>query len=83
MISRREWFHVYEPISKASIFLENDHALEIVGFGTIKLKMYDYTTRTIKKVRHVKGLKKNLLSLVQLDEVGCKTHIENEIMKIV
>ncbi|KAL5852379.1 hypothetical protein ACOSQ3_007497 [Xanthoceras sorbifolium] len=83
MTSRREWFHKYEPISGGSVFMGNDHALEIAGIGTIKIKMHDGTVRTIQEVRHVKGLKKNLLSLGQLDDLGCKTHIENGIMKIV
>ena len=60
----------------------DDHALEIIGIGTIKLSMYDDTTRIIHEVRHVKGLKKNLLSLGQLDGIGCKIRIENKIMKI-
>lgn len=83
MTSRREWFDQYEPISGGSVYMGNDHVLEIAGIGTIKLKMYDGTIRTIQKVRHVKGLKKNLLSLGQLDDGGCKTRIENGIMKIV
>lgn len=41
----------------------DDHALEIAGIGSIKLKMFNGTVRTIIEVRHVKGLKKNLLSL--------------------
>jgi hypothetical protein len=28
----------------------NDHALEIAGIGTIKLKMYDGSIRTISEV---------------------------------
>ncbi|KAJ0082954.1 hypothetical protein Patl1_10293 [Pistacia atlantica] len=63
--------------------MSNDHVLGIVGIGTVKLKLVDGIIRTIQGVRHVKGLKKNLLSLGQLDDLGCKTHIENEIMKIV
>lgn len=43
----------------------DDHALEIVGIGTIEIKMFDYTIYTIQEVRHVKGLRKNLLSLGQ------------------
>ncbi|KAE8733040.1 Detected protein of unknown function [Hibiscus syriacus] len=50
MTSRREWFHHYKPVSGGSVYSCNDHALEIVGVGTIKLKMYD---RTIKVVRDV------------------------------
>ncbi|KAH9699198.1 Integrase catalytic domain-containing protein [Citrus sinensis] len=45
--------------------------------------MFDGTIRTIGEVRHVNSLKKNLLSLGQIDNYGCKTHMENEIMKIV
>ncbi|KAH9697272.1 glycine--tRNA ligase 1 [Citrus sinensis] len=31
MTSRREWFHTYEPISGGSVYMGNDHALEIAG----------------------------------------------------
>ncbi|KAL5805264.1 hypothetical protein ACOSQ3_032064 [Xanthoceras sorbifolium] len=50
MTSRREWFHKYEPISGGSVFMGNDHALEIAGIGTIKIKMHDGTVRTIQEV---------------------------------
>ncbi|KAM7477388.1 hypothetical protein LguiA_025601 [Lonicera macranthoides] len=83
MTPRREWFHRYEPISGGSVFMGDNHALEIAGIGTIKLKIYDGMVRTIQEVRHVKGLKKNLLSLGQLDNSGCKTHVQDGIMKIV
>lgn len=83
MTPRREWFHQYEPISGGFVFMGDDHALEIAGIGTIKLKMFDGTVRIIQEVRHAKGLKKNLLSLGQLDNSGCKTHIQDGIMKIV
>ncbi|KAH9671138.1 hypothetical protein KPL70_017236 [Citrus sinensis] len=83
MTSRREWFHTYEPISGGSVYMGNDHALEIAGIGTIKIKMFDGIIRKIGEVRHANGLKKNLLSLGQIDSHGCKTRVENGIMKIV
>ena len=43
--------------------MSNDHALEIAGIDTIKIKMFDGTIRIIGEVRHVNDLKKNLLSL--------------------
>ena len=49
----------------------DNHALEITG-----------TIYTIQKIWHVKGLKINLLSLGQLDSSGCKTHIQDGIIKI-
>ena len=61
----------------------NDKALKIIGIGTIKLKMYDGTIRTTQEVRHVDGLKKNLLSIGQLDELGCKIEVQNKIMKVI
>ena len=61
----------------------NDHASEIDCISTINIKMFDGAVCTIEKTRHVKGLKKNLLSLGQINSLICKTHVENEITKIV
>ncbi|KAG6418890.1 hypothetical protein SASPL_121096 [Salvia splendens] len=83
MTPRREWFHKYECIPGGSVYMGNDQALEIAGVGTIKIKMFDGTVRTIQDVRHVRGLKKNLLSLGQLDDLGCKSRIENGILKVI
>ncbi|KAF7825202.1 Retrovirus-related Pol polyprotein from transposon TNT 1-94 [Senna tora] len=82
MTSKRDWFCTYEPISGGSVFMGNDHALEIAGIGTVKLQMYDGTVQTIQGVRHVKGLKKNLLSIGQLDDLRCKTYTEGGILKV-
>ena len=60
----------------------NDHALEITGVGAIKIKLFDGSICKIQGVQHVKGLKKNLLSIGQLDDLGCKTHIEGGILKV-
>ncbi|KAE8681548.1 hypothetical protein F3Y22_tig00111318pilonHSYRG00080 [Hibiscus syriacus] len=60
----------------------NDHALEIVGVGTIKLKMYDGTIKVVQDVRHVKGLKKNLLSYGLLDNNASKIETQKGIMKV-
>ena len=83
MTSRREWFHNYEPIYGGSVFSCNDHALKIVGIGTIKLKLHDNTVCTIQQVLHVEGLKKNLLSLGQLDDLDCKVVVEKRLMKVI
>ncbi|KAE8673308.1 hypothetical protein F3Y22_tig00111794pilonHSYRG00058 [Hibiscus syriacus] len=60
----------------------NDHALEIIGVGTIKLKMYDGTIKVVRDVRHVKGLKKNLLSYGLLDNNASKIETQKGIMKV-
>ena len=83
MTSQIKWFHKYKHISRGSVYGGNDHASEIDGVNTINIKMFDGTVCTIEKARYVKGLKKNLLSLGQINSLICKTHVENEIMKIV
>jgi hypothetical protein len=50
----------------------NDMACKIVGIRTIKIKMHDGIVRTLTEVRHVPGLKKNLISTGALDTIGCK-----------
>ncbi|KAH9714593.1 hypothetical protein KPL71_020713 [Citrus sinensis] len=64
MTSRREWFHTYEPISGGSVYMGDDHALEIAGIGTIKIKMFDGTIRTIGEI--VKGA----LVLMKAEKIG-------------
>ena len=41
MTPHRDWFCTYEPVLEGSVFMGNDHALEIVGIGTVKIKMFD------------------------------------------
>jgi hypothetical protein len=50
MTPNRDWFHTYEPISGGLVFMDDNHALEIAGIGTIKLKMYDDLIRSITGV---------------------------------
>ena len=57
--------------------------MNVVGIGSIKMKMYDGTVRTIQQVRHVEGIQKNLLSMGQFDDLGCKMETEKGIMKII
>ncbi|KAE8713996.1 hypothetical protein F3Y22_tig00110202pilonHSYRG00134 [Hibiscus syriacus] len=65
-----------------SVYSCNDHALEIVGVGTIKLKMYDGTIKVVRDVRHLKGLKKNLLSYGLLDNNASKIETRKGIIKV-
>nr|GEV68187.1 hypothetical protein [Tanacetum cinerariifolium] len=61
----------------------NDHEFKFIGIKSVMVMMHDGTVRTIRDMRHVKGLKKNLLSLGQFDDLGCKVEIQNKIMKII
>lgn len=61
----------------------NAHELKIIRIGRIMVKMNGGTTHVIRDVRHVEGLKKNCLSLGQLDNFGCMVEIQNKIIKII
>ncbi|KAE8702521.1 hypothetical protein F3Y22_tig00110482pilonHSYRG00238 [Hibiscus syriacus] len=69
-------------VEGGSLYSCNDHALEIVGVGTIKLKMYDGTIKVVRDVRHVKGMKKNLLFYGLLDNNASKIETRKGIMKV-
>lgn len=61
----------------------NDHACQMVGIGTVRIKMYDGLVRTLTDVRHVPDLKKNLISLGTLDSNGCRFAAEGGVLKVV
>jgi len=47
--------------------MRNDAACSTVGIGSINRKMFDGHMRTLKDVRHVSDLRKNLVSLGVLE----------------
>lgn len=61
----------------------NDHALETVGIGPIKVKIDNGVICTISKVWYMKGIKKNLLSNGELDDLGYEVHFKNGIIKLI
>lgn len=60
----------------------NDNSCKVVGEGEVKLKMYDGTVRTIKRICHVPRLKKNLLSLGKFNKLGCTYNSEKGYSKV-
>ncbi|KAE8723109.1 Retrovirus-related Pol polyprotein from transposon TNT 1-94 [Hibiscus syriacus] len=56
-----------------SVHLADDETLKIVGKGDIRLKLPNQTTWKLTGVRHIPGLKRNLISVGQLDGEGYST----------
>lgn len=54
-------------MSHGRVLMGNHNAREIFGIGSIKIRMYNGTTITLKHVRHVPKLKKKMNSLGILD----------------
>lgn len=60
----------------------DDAPYKIAGIGSIRIKMFDGVIRTLVDVRHVPGLKRNLISLSTLDLKRYKYSGEGEVLKV-
>ena len=60
----------------------NDATCLVIGIGTVKIKMCDGVVRVLSNVRHVLELRKNLISLGVLDDLGYSYSSKGGIMKI-
>ncbi|GKV46876.1 hypothetical protein SLEP1_g53839 [Rubroshorea leprosula] len=65
----------------STVVLGDDTTLSIVRIGNIWIKMYDGTVKTFK-VRHVSGLKKNLISMSELDSKCYRYSWEGGALKV-
>jgi hypothetical protein len=70
MCLHKHWFSTYQPIDDGFVFMGNDISCKTVGIGSIKIKMYDGSIRTLIYVRHALELRKNLIYLRVLDYIG-------------
>ncbi|PHT34900.1 hypothetical protein CQW23_26700 [Capsicum baccatum] len=64
------------------VLVENNIACKIIGKGTVRIKMHDAIVRTLRNVRCVPELKKNLISLGTLESLGCKYTGEGGVLEV-
>ncbi|KAL5819203.1 hypothetical protein ACOSQ4_023045 [Xanthoceras sorbifolium] len=70
----REIMENYVNGNFGKVHLADDETLKIVGKGDIRLKLPNGSTWKLQGVRHIPGLKRNLISIGQLDGEGyCTT----------
>lgn len=50
--------------------------------GAIKMKMRDGTTRILSGIRHIPGLKRNIISIGALDKSGCVYKAQGGVLKV-
>jgi hypothetical protein len=60
----------------------DDNPCEIVGIGSVQIKTHDGMTRTLKDVRHIPGMARNLISLSTLDAEGYKYSGSGGVVKV-
>ena len=57
---------------KGVVLMGNNASSKVAGIGTVRIRMFDGVVRTLGDIRHVPDLKKNLISLSNLDAKGYK-----------
>lgn len=68
--SNRKGFDTYEEMKGSKISLGNKTSCDVLGVGTVKIKMHDGLIRSLSKVRRIPELRRNLISLDDLDKEG-------------
>ncbi|XP_038895899.1 uncharacterized protein LOC120084070 [Benincasa hispida] len=83
MTSKKNWFVECKSENGDSVYMENNQECEIVGVGLVLLKLSNNKEVLLKGVRHVPKLKRNIISLGMLDDIGYSIHAEKGCLEIV
>ena len=67
---KKEWFSSYIEEDGGLAHLGDDSGYRIIGVGDIKFKMCDGREMLLKGVKHMPGLRRNLISLGLLHDEG-------------
>ncbi|VFQ97231.1 unnamed protein product [Cuscuta campestris] len=82
MCSVKEKFDTYQTCDGGAVKMANGARSKIAGVGTVQVGMFDGVVRTLTGVKHVPGLKGNLISLGALDSEGCRIFAQGGVLKI-
>jgi hypothetical protein len=81
--TNRDWFVTYDSLQGGgSVRLGDNSPRDIVGIGSIQIKMHDGIVRTLADVRHIPSMSKNLISLSTLDAKGYKYSGGDGVLKV-
>ena len=69
-IPHQEIIQNYVAGDFSKVYLADGTALEVVGMGDVRILLPNRSVWLLKKVRHIPDLRKNLISIRQLDDEG-------------
>jgi hypothetical protein len=78
----REILENYVSGDFGKVYLADGTALDVVGIGNVKIRIHADSVWKLQKVRHVPELKKNLISVGQLDDEGHGIHFHGGKWKV-
>ena len=82
MCPYKEWFVGLKPVDSGLVYMGNNHPCKIEGIGSIIFKLENDTKVVLTDVRLIPCLKRNLISIGWLDDLGCSTSLENGVATI-
>ena len=68
--SSSEFMESYTPSSQGVVYLADNTPMKIAGKGDVMIRSTNGTVWKLRGVRHIPGLKRNLISVGQLDDEG-------------
>ncbi|KAH9804147.1 hypothetical protein KPL71_002018 [Citrus sinensis] len=77
MSPNKQLFKTFEKVDTGKVLLGNNLACKVAGIGTVTITMHDGVDRELKNVRYVPELRRNLISLGTVDQLGCSIKAEN------
>ena len=78
----RKHFHDYVQGDFGHVCLGDDKPLDIVGKGKVLIKLENGNQWLLKEVKHVPGLRKNLISTGWLGSEGCVSTFTDKTRKV-
>lgn len=78
----RNSFTTYQIAYSNRVLMKNNIACKAIGIETVRIWMHNEVMRTLTDIWHVSKLKKDLISLRTLDDIGCKYIAKGGLLKI-
>ena len=69
-IPHQEIIHNYDVDDFGKVYLADGTALDVVGIGDVQILLPNGSVWLLEKVRHIPNLRRNLISIGQLDDEG-------------
>ena len=82
MTPNKSWFEDFNQDEGEMVLLGNNKPCKVEGVESVRIKMYNGVEKVLENVRYIPELKRNLISLGMLDELGYVIKAEIGMLKI-
>ncbi|KAH9648136.1 hypothetical protein KPL70_025471 [Citrus sinensis] len=83
MTPNKQLFKTFEKVETCKVLLGNNLACKVAGIGTVAITMHDGVERDLRNVRYIPELKRNLISLGEVDQSGYSIKAENGELQVI